>query len=69
MELITTQNPNQRPRCAECGAERQHLVRMERGGPFCDTCLFKAGNMALNAERPFPSHLVKSTDFPNPGWW
>ncbi len=31
-----------RQRCAECGAQQPHMIRMERGGPYCRQCLFTA---------------------------
>jgi len=36
-----------RQRCAECGNEEAHMIRMERGGPFCRDCLRQAQSFLM----------------------
>jgi len=47
-----------RQRCAECGAEQAHMVRMERGGPYCQICLLAAADVIEAAEK---AEYVKKT--------
>lgn len=50
-------------RCAECGQQRpeehNHMLRFERGGPYCRGCLFTAwdelwGEIRKHMPRPGP---------------
>ena len=40
-----------RSRCSECGGEHHHMVRMERGGPYCQVCLLAAADVIEAAEK------------------